>query len=76
MVLHQQGTENTDCVWFAPRIWALMHQHRAKEWSPKVSCPTRQGGEKQREIFADVGQGCRRAKIPSGSWCRKLRAKP
>lgn len=59
MVLHQQGTENTDCVWFAPRIRALMHQHRAKEWGPKDSCPTRQGGEEQREIMQMVVRGTR-----------------
>lgn len=50
---------------------------------PKGLCPTRQAGrsrdrfstsQKQREIFADVGQRHKRIKTPS--WCRKLRAKP
>lgn len=52
MVLHQQGSENTDCVWFAPWIRAPMYKNRTKEWCPKDSRPTRQAWEKQRDIFS------------------------
>lgn len=46
-----QGRENTGCVCFAPRIWALIYKHRARERCPQDLCPTRPGGEKQRGIF-------------------------
>lgn len=62
---------------------ALMYEHRAQEWGPRDSVqPDKRGtsrdrfstSQKQREIFADVGQRHKRIKTPS--WCRKLRANP
>lgn len=84
MVLEQQGTENTACVWFALEsgLWCTSTGPRGAQ---RISAqPHRDGksterfsiSQKQREISADAGQRCKRLKTPSWSGCRKLRAEP